>query len=242
MMWVQERIEKMNEQKKTRRRRHDVSVANCDKLDACLSLKRKEWIFKTCKMVCQKFFKKGASNEDIEDIASKMYYDMIDRRCADVFPKGVPHHDAEWGAFLKREAEFSYKGYFRKGWRHPTVSLDAPVGNGQSGDDEEDAVTLGDFRADEGRGVYLRRPEVSVEMGLVRGVFAALCQAKGYEWRVRRVLCSLIFEEASVSEVVSMYGLSANNVSVIKSRFMSALRKEGPRLMAAMERCHDRVA
>ncbi len=79
-------------------------------------------------------------------------------------------------------------------------------------------------------------------MGLVRGVVAALCQEKGYEWRVCRVLYSFIFEEAGVSEVAARYGFSANNVSVIKSRFMSALRKVGPRLMAAMERCHDRVA
>ena len=43
-------------------------------------------------------------------------------------------------------------------------------------------------------------------------------------------------EEAAVDDVASKCDMTANNVAVIKSRFRNALCKDGPAVMAELER------
>ena len=99
----------MNNQTTSRRRRHDESVAYGDKLDAFLSDDRKAWVYEQCNdPIAYRLCNKGATPFDAAEIASTIYFDLMDRKVGDVFPRGIPQTDADWVAFLKRESKYAF--------------------------------------------------------------------------------------------------------------------------------------
>ena len=228
----------MTTQKTTRRRRHDANVANCDKIDAKLPESRKIWLYRRCKdAVTQRLIKKGVYPFDANDIASNVYFDLMDRRVEDVFPRGIPESDAMWMAFLKKEAEYAFKAHYRSAWRHPTESLDAPVAYGRADEDGDWAeATRLDMLLDESEDVYRSRPEVKMELGVVRDAVSLICKRRNYKPATCRAVKMAFLEEESVADIASTCDMTANNVSAIKFRFRDALCEDGPAALAELER------
>ena len=215
----------MNNQTTSRRRRHDNKVAYCDKLDACLSDDRKAWIYARCKgTIAYRLCNKGASPLDV----------------GDVFPRGIPQADAEWMAFLKSESEYAFLSYYRSSWRHPTSSLDAPIVDDGSGDDDDRlAMTLKDLIPDDSENEYASRPDVRLEQGHVRAAVSLICRRRNYKPMTRRVVEKVFLDDESVADVATRCHVMANNVSAIKFRFLAALRHDGPAVLAELERLSE---
>ena len=225
-------------QKTTRRYRHDANVANCDKIDAKLPESRKIWLYRKCKdAVTQRLIKQGVYPFDAEEIASNMYFDLIDRRVEDVFPRGIPESDAVWMAFLKKESEYAFLAHYRSPWRHPTESLDAPVAYGRADEDGDEAEsTRLDMLSDESEDEYRSRPEVRMELGNVRDAVSLICKRRNYKPATCRAVEMAFLDEESVADIASKCDMTANNVSAIKFRFRDALCEDGPAVMAELER------
>ena len=228
----------MTTQKTTRRRRHDANVANCDKIDAKLPENRKIWLYRKCKDAAkQRLVKQGVYPFDAEEIAAAMYYDLIDRKVEDVFPRGIPESDAMWMAFLKKESEYAFLAHYRSAWRHPTESLNAPVPYDRANEDgDESEVTRLDMLSDESEESCRFRPELKIELGNVRDAVSLICKRRSYRPATCRAVEMAFLEEASVADIAAKCDMTANNVSAIKSRFRDTLCEDGPSVMAELER------
>ena len=228
----------MTKQQTTRRRRHDAKVAYCDKIDAKLPESRKIWLYNKCTdEVAHRLCKKGVYPFDAEEIAATMYFDLIDRRVEDVFPRGMPESDAVWMAFLKKESEYAFLAHYRSSWRHPTESLNAPVPYGGADEDGGEAdVARIDMLPDKSEDEYRSRPEVMMELGNVRNAVSLICKRRNYKPATCRAVKMAFLEEESVAEIASKCDMTANNVSAIKFRFRDALCEDGPSVMAELER------
>lgn len=231
----------MNNQSTSRRRRHDDNIAYGDKLDACLSNDRKTWVYTKCNgTIAYRLCNKGASPLDAAEIASTIYFDLMDRSVGDVFPRGIPQVDAEWMAFLKSESEYAFLSYYRSSWRHPTSSLDAPIVDDGSGDDDDrSAMTLKDLVPDDSENEYASRPDVRLEQGHVRAAVSLICRRRNYKPMTRRVVEKVFLDDESVADVAIRCHVMANNVSAIKFRFLAALRHDGPAVLAELERLSE---
>ncbi len=222
---------------KTTRRRHDANVAYRDKLDAQLPENRKVWVYGKCmKEVANRLRGKGVYPFDADEIASTIYYDLMDRRVGDVFPRGMPESDAVWMAFLKKEAEYAFMRYYRPSWRHPTESLDMPVSHGGADEDgDESEATLLDMIPDDTEDKYDSRPEVKIELENVRTAVSLICKRRNYKPTTCRIVESSFLDGESVADVAAKYDVAANNVSVIRFRFLDALRQDGSSTLAELE-------
>lgn len=224
-----------------RNRRHDPSVAYEDKLDAKLPDGRKTWVYEKCKCEIVSYLrKKGVNFNDADEIASAIYYDLIDRKSGEVFRRGIPESDAEWVAFLTKTAEFALMAHLRSAWRHPTVSIDAPVQGHASGETEDGGeTTLLDVLSDNLGDGNQYRPEAMDEMRNVRKAVALVCKRRGYKPTTCRVVERVFLEGESVAQIATDCKMEANNVSAIKFRFRDAIREDGRWAMAELERRDD---
>ena len=215
----------MKETKTNRKLRHDKNLPYEKKLDAFLSEERKKWLYAKCRneLSGMLFRKHGCTKYDVEDITSKVYYDIVDRCVEDVFPKGIPTADAEWMAFLKAELRFAYLSHFRDGWRHPTVSLSEPVSS-DGFDDDGDDITLEDT-------LVSPYDEYDTDVGItdyedVHYAVESLCKKHHYDDRKCKAVKRTFLDGDSVSEIADD-DFNANNVSVTKHRFNKILLDEG---------------
>lgn len=224
-----------------RSRRHDPSVAYEEKLDAKLPDGRKAWVYeKIMHEIAARLCRKGVNCHDADEIASTIYYDLMDRKSEDMFHRGIPETDAEWMAFLMKTASFAFMAHRRSAWRHQTVSIDAPVQGHASGETEDGGeTTLLDMLSDNLGDGKQYRPEAMDEMRNVRKAVALVCKRRGYKPATRRVVERAFLEEESVAQIAAACKMTANNVSRIKFQFNDAIRKDGLAAMAVLERLAD---
>ncbi len=223
----------MKTTKKTRRLRHDINVAYKNKVDAALSLEAKVRLYEFCKEICQRC----KNMPDASEIASRMYYDLVDRKLDGTFKNGMPINEGQWFTFLKKEAEFAIKAYFRDRMRHPMVSLNDPIGTPDEGGNGH--REFGDTIEDESQDEYLSRPDVRIEMRQVSKVVREICRRNGYPKGVSKAIQGIFLYGASISEAVAQSGLKPNHISVVKNRFLTTLHEMGPAVMASLERGSD---
>ena len=217
-----------------------VTVANAI-LDEALSSKEKQNLYRMCaRAIIGKCLKKGIKMWDIEDMASDMYNRLLSQRVGKVFLHGMPTNEAEWMAFLRKDAEFAWMNYYKKMWRHPTFSLDEAIaGNGHEDDGEElrrvdmlccerDAPWQPNRKDD-----FLASLESQHELQYVPEVFgriSARCTPQ-----TRKALKRLLLDEADIETVSAESGMTPNALYVAKKRFLDALGHKGPIVLSEIE-------
>ena len=210
-------------------------------VDGSLSAEEKQEVYKMCaRAVRVEFWKHGASQDDVADAAGGMYTRLLSKRVNAAFPHGKPTCKAEWMAFLRTDAGFTWKNFYKKAWRHPTRSLEEPVAARRNdGHDErnwmadvlsfdEDSLWQPNRKDD-----FLNSFESRHELSFVRKVFDRLV-AK-YSPRIRKALRRLIIDEADIKTVSFESGMTANALYVAKKRFMDVLRHKGPIVLSEIE-------
>lgn len=210
-------------------------------VDGSLSAEEKQEVYKMCaRAVRVEFWKHGAPQDDVADAAGGMYTRLLSKRVNAAFPHGKPTCKAEWMAFLRTDAGFTWKNFYKKAWRHPTRSLEDPVAARRNdGHDErnwmadvlsfdEDSLWQPNRKDD-----FLNSFESRHELSFVRKVFDRLV-AK-YSPRIKKALRRLIIDEADIKTVSFESGMTANALYVAKKRFMDVLRHKGPIVLSEIE-------
>ena len=216
-------------------------VADDTTVDEVLSVEQKQDVYKMCaKVVREKLVKHGASKWDIEDIAGGMYARLL-QKCVDtVFPRGMPTCEAEWMAFLRRDAEFARMNYYKKEWRHPTSSLDELITVGGCEDDGDDIRLTDALNYDEDvvwqpnrKDDFLNSFESQHELRYVGEACARLWAR--FTPRTRKALRRLLIDEADIETVSSELGMKANALYAARKRFLDMLSQEGQAMLSEVE-------
>ena len=209
------------------------------KMDDILSCKEKQDLYEMCaKVVKEKLVKHGAPVCDIKDVAGEMYARLLSKCVEAVFPRGMPTCEGEWMAFLNTDAEFARKNFYRKGWRHPTCSLDELIKAGRGEDDGEEMVDKLNFEEDSfwqpnRKDDFLNSFEAQHELQYVRETCARL--GAQYSSQNKKALHRLLFDEADIETVSSELGIKANALYAVKKRFLDALRQKGQAVLSEVE-------
>ena len=210
-------------------------------MDEVLSAEQKQDVYKMCaKVASGKLARYCVTSFDIEDIASGMYNRLLSKRVGDVFPHGVPTSEAEWMAFLHKDAEFAWMNYYKKAWRHKAFSLDDTIeGKGHEDDGEGlrmvDAINIDEdsFWQPNRKDDFLASLESQHELQYVHEVFDRLVE--GYSLRTRKALKRLVLDRVDIKTVSVESGMTANALYVTKKRLMDAFRQKGKALLARLE-------
>ena len=210
-------------------------------LDEVLASKEKQMLYKLCaRIIREKYWKRCVSAWDIADIASEMYNRLVSKQVGDVFPRGIPASEAAWMAFLRKDAEFAWKNYHKKAWRHPTYSLEEPIApDGPAADGgevlrkvdllgEEDSLWQPNRKDD-----FLASLESRHELQFVPEVFGRL--SAGSKPRTRKALKRLLLDEADIETVSAELGIKPNALYVAKKRLLDAFGHKGRAMLSDVE-------
>ena len=211
-------------------------------MDTVLTTMEKEDLYKLCaKVIGARCWKKHVSPCDMTDIAGGMYTRLLSKRVGDVFPRGVPQSEAEWKAFLWKDAEFAWKKYFRKTWRHPTFSLNNAIARNGHEDARGEARVVDAINIDEDpiwqpnrKDDFLASFESQHELRFVPEVVDRL--SAGCTPQTRKALKRLLLDETDIKTVSKESGMKPNALYVAKKRFLDALRQKGQAVLADIEK------
>ena len=209
-------------------------------VDGSLSAEEKQEVYKMCARVVRvEFWKHGASQDDVADAAGGMYARLLSKRVNALFPHGKPTCKAEWMAFLRKDAEFAWKNFYKKAWRHPTSSLDEPIMT-RGGEDDGEELCRVDLLGEEDslwqpnrKDDFLASAESRHELQFVPKVFDRLTERCSPP--TRKALKRLLLDEADIETVSAEFGMKPNALYVAKKRFLDALGRKGQVLLSEIE-------